>query len=95
MIMMGMTVALPRLEPAPTDAAHPPIFGMPRALFAVLALSVYDAGAAGTGVLYAAVSAGVAVVSGGLACVAGVLVIAALFPALYAYDGRVQGSSLA
>jgi MFS family permease len=33
-------------------------FGMPRALFAVLALTVYDAGAAGTGVLYAAVSAG-------------------------------------
>ena len=33
-------------------------FGMPRALFAVLALTVYDAGAAGTGVLYSAVSAG-------------------------------------
>ncbi|HSD76468.1 MAG TPA: MFS transporter [Solirubrobacteraceae bacterium] len=33
-------------------------FGMPRALFPVLAVSVYDAGAAGTGVLYAAVSAG-------------------------------------
>jgi hypothetical protein len=33
-------------------------FGMPRALFAVLALTVYDAGAAGTGALYAAVSAG-------------------------------------
>jgi MFS family permease len=33
-------------------------FGMPRALFAVLALTVYDAGAAGTGVLYASVSAG-------------------------------------
>jgi hypothetical protein len=33
-------------------------FGMPRALFAVLSLSVYHAGAAGTGVLYAAVSAG-------------------------------------
>lgn len=86
-IMMGITVALPRLEPAPTDAEHPPIlasikeglgfvrrnsalmgsfaidlvamtFGMPRALFAVLALTVYDAGATGTGILYASVSAG-------------------------------------
>ncbi len=36
-------------------------FGMPRALFAVLALTVYDAGAAGTGLLYAAVSAGATV----------------------------------
>src|SRR3712207_4589770 len=36
-------------------------FGMPRALFPVLALTVYDAGAAGTGVLYAAVSAGATV----------------------------------
>jgi len=33
-------------------------FGMPRALFPVLALTVYDAGAAGTGLLFAAVSAG-------------------------------------
>ena len=33
-------------------------FGMPRALFAVLALTVYDAGATGTGILYSAVSAG-------------------------------------
>jgi MFS family permease len=31
---------------------------MPRALFPILALEVYDAGAAGTGLLYAAVSAG-------------------------------------
>jgi len=36
-------------------------FGMPRALFPVLALSVYHAGAEGTGVLYAAVSAGATV----------------------------------
>jgi hypothetical protein len=36
-------------------------FGMPRALFPVLALSVYGAGAAGTGLLYAAVSAGATV----------------------------------
>jgi MFS family permease len=36
-------------------------FGMPRALFAVLSLSVYHAGAAGTGVLYAAVSVGATV----------------------------------
>lgn len=36
-------------------------FGMPRALFAVLAVSVYHAGAAGTGVLYSAVSAGATV----------------------------------
>jgi MFS family permease len=36
-------------------------FGMPRALFPVLALSVYHAGAAGTGLLYAAVSAGATV----------------------------------
>jgi MFS family permease len=36
-------------------------FGMPRALFPVLALTVYDAGAAGTGVLYAAVAAGATV----------------------------------
>jgi len=33
-------------------------FGMPRALFPVLAVSVYHAGAAGTGVLFAAVAAG-------------------------------------
>jgi hypothetical protein len=33
-------------------------FGMPRALFAVLSLSVYHAGASGTGALYASVSAG-------------------------------------
>jgi ENTS family enterobactin (siderophore) exporter len=33
-------------------------FGMPRALFAVLSVSVYGAGAAGTGLLYAAVAAG-------------------------------------
>jgi predicted MFS family arabinose efflux permease len=33
-------------------------FGMPRALFAVLSLTVYHAGAEGTGLLYAAVSAG-------------------------------------
>ena len=33
-------------------------FGMPRALFAVLAISVYHAGAGGTGVLYASVAAG-------------------------------------
>jgi hypothetical protein len=33
-------------------------FGMPRALFAVLSLSVYGAGARGTGFLYAAVAAG-------------------------------------
>ncbi|MFL5826135.1 MAG: MFS transporter [Thermoleophilaceae bacterium] len=36
-------------------------FGMPRALFPVLALSVYHAGATGTGALYAAVSAGATV----------------------------------
>jgi MFS family permease len=36
-------------------------FGMPRALFAVLALTVYHAGASGTGLLYAAVSAGASV----------------------------------
>jgi MFS family permease len=33
-------------------------FGMPRALFPVLAVSVYGAGASGTGLLFAAVSAG-------------------------------------
>jgi predicted MFS family arabinose efflux permease len=36
-------------------------FGMPRALFAVLSLTVYHAGAAGTGLLYASVSAGATV----------------------------------
>src|SRR4051794_21523906 len=36
-------------------------FGMPRALFAVLSLTVYHAGASGTGLLYAAVSAGATV----------------------------------
>jgi MFS family permease len=36
-------------------------FGMPRALFPVLAVSVYHSGAAGTGLLFAAVSAGAAV----------------------------------
>lgn len=36
-------------------------FGMPRALFAVLSISVYHAGAEGTGLLYAAVSAGATV----------------------------------
>jgi predicted MFS family arabinose efflux permease len=42
-------------------------FGMPRALFAVLALTVYHAGASGTGLLYAAVAAGgtLAVLSSG------------------------------
>jgi MFS family permease len=42
-------------------------FGMPRALFAVLALSRYHAGAGGTGLLYAAISAGsaLAVLSSG------------------------------
>jgi hypothetical protein len=87
LLMLGITVTLPRLDPAPTDTEHPPIlrsikegltfvrsnsalmgsfgadlvamtFGMPRALFAVLALTVYDAGASGTGLLYASVSAG-------------------------------------
>jgi MFS family permease len=33
-------------------------FGMPRALFAVMSLTVFHAGAAGTGLLYASVSAG-------------------------------------
>jgi MFS family permease len=36
-------------------------FGMPRALFAVLAVSVYHAGAEGTGLLYASVAAGATV----------------------------------
>jgi predicted MFS family arabinose efflux permease len=36
-------------------------FGMPRALFAVLSLTVFHAGAAGTGVLYASVSAGASI----------------------------------
>jgi MFS family permease len=36
-------------------------FGMPRALFPVLAVSVYHAGATGTGLLYAAVSVGATV----------------------------------
>jgi MFS family permease len=36
-------------------------FGMPRALFAVLALTVFHAGAEGTGLLYAAVAAGAVV----------------------------------
>jgi predicted MFS family arabinose efflux permease len=36
-------------------------FGLPRALFPVLAVSVYGAGASGTGLLFAAVSAGAAV----------------------------------
>ncbi len=36
-------------------------FGMPRALFAVLAVSVYGAGAEGTGVLYASVAVGATV----------------------------------
>jgi hypothetical protein len=42
-------------------------FGMPRALFAVLALTVYGAGASGTGLMYAAVAAGgtLAVLSSG------------------------------
>jgi MFS family permease len=90
LLMLGITVALPRLDPAPSGTEHPPIlrsikegltfvrgnsalmgsfgadlvamtFGMPRALFAVLALTVYDAGASGTGLLYASVSAGAVV----------------------------------
>ena len=36
-------------------------FGMPRALFAALAVGLYDAGAAGTGLLYSAVAAGAVV----------------------------------
>jgi MFS family permease len=34
------------------------LFGMPKALFAVLSLSVYHAGASGTGLLYAAIAVG-------------------------------------
>src|SRR4051794_11992027 len=89
-VMIAMTLGLPKLRPAPSDTEHAPIlrsiaeglrfvrrnralmgsfaadlvamtFGMPRALFAVLALTVYDAGASGTGLLYAAVSAGATV----------------------------------
>jgi predicted MFS family arabinose efflux permease len=89
-VMIAVTLALPRLPPAPSDTEHPPIgeaiaeglrfvrrnqallgsfaadlvamtFGMPRALFAVLALTVYDAGASGTGLLYASVSAGASI----------------------------------
>jgi hypothetical protein len=43
------------------------MFGMPRALFAVLSLTVYHAGAGGTGALYAAIAAGgtLAVLSSG------------------------------
>ena len=43
------------------------MFGMPRALFAVLSLTVYHAGAGGTGLLYAAIAAGgtLAVVTSG------------------------------
>jgi MFS family permease len=37
------------------------VFGMPRALFAVLSVSVYHAGAAGAGALYSAVAAGATV----------------------------------
>lgn len=37
------------------------VFGMPRALFAVLSVSVYGSGAAGTGALYSAVAAGATV----------------------------------
>ena len=37
------------------------IFGMPRALFAVLSVSVYHAGAVGAGALYSAVAAGATV----------------------------------
>ena len=36
-------------------------FGMPRALFPVLAVSVFHAGASGTGAMFAAVSAGAAI----------------------------------
>jgi MFS family permease len=36
-------------------------FGMPRALFAVLSVSVYHTGASGTGLLYASVAAGATV----------------------------------
>jgi MFS family permease len=89
-IMIGVTAALPRLDPAPIETEHLPIlrsiregftfvrgnsalmgsfaidlmamtFGMPRALFAVLALDVFNAGASGTGLLYASVSAGAVV----------------------------------
>jgi hypothetical protein len=37
------------------------VFGMPRALFAAMAVSIYHAGAGGTGVLYSAVSVGATV----------------------------------
>jgi MFS family permease len=89
-LMIVVTLALPKLAPAPNEEEHAPIgraiadglrfvrreralmgsfaidlvamtFGMPRALFAVLALTVFDAGASGTGLLYASVSAGATV----------------------------------
>jgi MFS family permease len=71
-------------------------FGMPRALFPVLSVSVFGAGAAGAGLLTGTVaaltSAQFSVVSGGLACLASVGVIALAFPQLAAYDGEQVGA---
>jgi MFS family permease len=77
-------------------------FGMPRALFPVLSLTVYHADAAGTGLLYAAVAAGAtvaALTTGWLerARFLGRIVIAAvvLWGAAIALAGLVQGLVIA
>jgi hypothetical protein len=57
------------------------------AIFMLVVTSGPRLGDLESGIAASLTTAGVAVVSGGLACVAGALVIVALFPALYAYDG--------
>jgi MFS family permease len=66
-------------------------FGMPRALFAVLAVSVYGAGAEGTGLLYASVAAGATVA----ALTTGWLVHARRLGRITIYAVSVWGAAIA
>jgi hypothetical protein len=77
-------------------------FGMRRALFPVLAVTVFHAGPEGAGLLLASVSAGatvaalttpqVSAVSGGLACLGAVALVALLLPDLVRYDAAEMAS---
>jgi len=58
------------------------------AIFMLVVTSGPRLGDLESGIAASLTTAGLAVVSGGLACVAGIGLVALLFPALMAYDGR-------